>query len=334
MTSLFSTSYIETQDRINKSAHARPTDKTHNQIPQKNFANVLGDVQNRTQNTKTSNDLALENQNPKSGPSDVISNLHLLEHEQFKTSIPPLIKSASVIESAGSKGDINASFHVNPLNLSVKDNAIGKITKSVPQTPTILSAQRIFATWPPHKAYASHANIRDIITVAGQHHGIDPELSIAVAKAESSLRPGAISKDGHETKGLFQLLDQTAKEMLVRYRLKDKYDPFDPKLNAYLGVGYLRKLHDIFSRETYLAAGLKTIPAKSAADLEKLAIAAFNAGEGNVALAQAKAQSLGKDPTNFEDVEPHLPQGTRAYVARVANIRASLKANSEIRDIA
>ena len=100
-------------------------------------------------------------------------------------------------------------------------------------------------------------------------------------------------------------------------------------MNARLGVGYLRHLHDIFSEETNLMGKMKTVPVKSAGELEKLAVAAFNAGQGNVAQAQRKARSLGKDPTEYAAIEPFLPASTRAYVARVTNLREQLAKTDE-----
>jgi len=109
-----------------------------------------------------------------------------------------------------------------------------------------------------------------------------------------------------------------------KLNVSDKYQPFNPVQNSYLGIGYLRRLHDVFSKETVLTKNLKSRPANSAEDLEKLAIAAFNAGEGNVARAQAKAQRAGKDPGVFENIMPHLPASTRTYVTRVARLRTAL----------
>jgi len=147
---------------------------------------------------------------------------------------------------------------------------------------------------------------------------------MAIAQTESSFQPTAVSRDGHASKGIFQLLDSTGKDMLGHTGLDESYDPFDPAQNAYLGVGYLRRLHDIFSVETKLSGRTRTTPAASAQHLEKLAVAAFNAGEGSVARAQAKAKSLGKDPSDYSSVEPYLPASTRLYVRKVSDIRTAL----------
>lgn len=199
----------------------------------------------------------------------------------------------------------------------------------IPAVPTIKSAKRVTVSEKNSDSEQpvsfSKNEIKKIIATAGRLHGVDPNLPLAIAEAESSFRPQAVSQDGHESKGVFQLLDSTARDMLGHLDVKDKYDPFDPLLNAHLGVGYLRRLLDLFSSETSLGQNTKTRVAKSAADLEKLAVAAFNAGEGAVARAQAKADARGKDPTDFFAVEAYLPESTRAYVKRVNQLRASLE---------
>jgi hypothetical protein len=156
------------------------------------------------------------------------------------------------------------------------------------------------------------------LSVASQKVGVDPSLAMAVVKAESGFNVRAVSADGHNSKGLFQLLDSTGKTLLSRAEATDQqYDPFDPDLNIQLGTSYLRYLHDIFRTPTQLSKSRAT---KSAADensLEQLAVAAFNAGEGRVAAAQHRTEQAGKDPAQYDHVAPFLPRSTREYVARV-----------------
>ena len=61
------------------------------------------------------------------------------------------------------------------------------------------------------------------------------------------------------------------------------------------------------------------------------AVAAFNAGEGRVAQAQAKAAARGGDPTRFADVRPFLPPITQGYVARVAAYAGRRRADRDAR---
>ncbi|MDR2337623.1 MAG: transglycosylase SLT domain-containing protein [Deltaproteobacteria bacterium] len=171
------------------------------------------------------------------------------------------------------------------------------------------------------------SEIKKIIRVAGQYHGLDPHLALAVARTESSFRPDVISKDGFESKGLFQLLDSTANDMMKRLKIQKEYQPFDHKMNSYLGVGYLRYLHDIFSSRTKINSKMVTYSANSQADLEKFALAAYNAGEGKVIQAQEKAKAKGLNPGNFEDIRKFLPEITRSYVDKVAAHRKDLAMN-------
>jgi len=102
---------------------------------------------------------------------------------------------------------------------------------------------------------------------------LQPELVAAVVSAESDFRPKLIS--GKNAQGLMQLIPSTG-------RLLGVNDPFDPESNVAAGAKYLRYLMDRFEDP-------------------RVAIAAYNAGEGNV--------------EKFGGVPP-FPE-TRAYIQRV-----------------
>lgn len=85
---------------------------------------------------------------------------------------------------------------------------------------------------------------------AAEAHRLDPRLLWAVAMAESSLNPRAVSSAG--AIGLMQLMPDTARLLGCR-------DPFDASQNVEAGARYLRQLLDQFG----------DIP---------LALAAYNAG--------------------------------------------------------
>ena len=198
-------------------------------------------------------------------------------------------------------------------------------TESV-KTPTLISARRVNIgnTGFPEP---SVAQVRELVGLAGNKHGVDPALGMAVIAAESSFNSQAVSRDGHESKGLFQLLDTTGKQVLERREggESSQYDPFNPEMNVDLGVSHLRYLHETFSEDHELGGNLKTRAAANSASLEKLAVAAFNAGEGRVASAQSRAAQQGKDPTVFEQVEPYLPESTQDYVQRVLNLKRNFE---------
>ena len=93
----------------------------------------------------------------------------------------------------------------------------------------------------------------DIVDVAAERHGVDPDLVHAVIAVESGYRATAQSPAGAQ--GLMQLMPGTQRDLGVA-------DAFAPRQNVDVGVAYLRRLTDDFGTE--------------------LAIAAYNAGPGAV----------------------------------------------------
>ena len=94
-----------------------------------------------------------------------------------------------------------------------------------------------------------------IIRKAAKKHQVDARLLHAVIRAESAYNPKAVSKVG--AVGLMQLMPATAK----RFGVKNRRDPHQ---NIDGGARYLRFLLKLFKSNT------------------KLALAAYNAGEGAV----------------------------------------------------
>jgi len=124
----------------------------------------------------------------------------------------------------------------------------------------------------------------DIVQEASVRHGVDPALIHAVILAESSYDPNAVSSAG--AVGLMQIMPRTAE--YVAGLMSIEFNPdllFDPYYNINLGTFYLARLMRRF-------------------DLTN-AIAAYNAGEGNVAIWIAR------------DISPIPFPETRTYVRRV-----------------
>lgn len=157
---------------------------------------------------------------------------------------------------------------------------------------------------------------------------------LAIIKAESNFDPLAVSDDGFESKGLFQLLDKTG--LTVKERLSDisPYNPWDPGRNIKYGVAYFEYLINIFRSPTLLQNGLKTFPADNYEEAEKFAIASFNAGEGRTAYAQALALKKGLNPGLFEHVKDFLPPITVNYVSKVLRYKENFEQSSNGTDIA
>ena len=127
-----------------------------------------------------------------------------------------------------------------------------------------------------------------LLKVIFSAEGLPPELAW-LAEVESSLNPTARSPAG--ARGLFQLMPATARSLGLSLL------PFDervhPGKNARAAARLLHKLHDRF-------------------DSWPLALAAYNAGEGKIALTLKK-----KDAVTFSDIAESLPAETRMYVPKV-----------------
>lgn len=190
------------------------------------------------------------------------------------------------------------------------------------------STAQALQKYPAPSTSGQQATIRTYgtaITATSRQLGVDPALSLAVARAESGvsgadekdvvLNPRAVSSAG--AAGLFQLMSATGKEQLQAIAPNQKYNPFNPDQNIRLGVNYLKEMSDTFSEKTPLGNGLSAIAGANAHEVRRLAVAAYNAGPGRVARAQELARVQGRNPAYYQDVAPYLPQETQQYVARV-----------------
>ncbi|MEB3204717.1 MAG: transglycosylase SLT domain-containing protein [Candidatus Sericytochromatia bacterium] len=112
------------------------------------------------------------------------------------------------------------------------------------------------------------------IQEVAREFGLDPHLLASQMQQESNGRPHLVSPAG--AKGLMQLMPATARAMGVK-------DPFDPVQSLRGGARYLREQIQTFNGDT------------------KLALAAYNAGPGNV--------------RKYDGVPPF--RETRAYVREI-----------------
>ena len=103
--------------------------------------------------------------------------------------------------------------------------------------------------------FRTHIPYGAIIYREAKRHNVPPELVAAVVEAESDFRPGLISHKNAQ--GLMQILPSTG-------RYLGAHDLFDPHVNIATGTRYLRYLLNRFGDQ-------------------RLALAAYNAGEGNIA---------------------------------------------------
>lgn len=115
---------------------------------------------------------------------------------------------------------------------------------------------------------------------------LSPELVAAVVEAESDFRPRLVSNKNAQ--GLMQIVPETG-------RLLGCGNPFNPSENVAAGAKYLRYLMDRFGDQ-------------------RMALAAYNAGEGNV-------ERFGGIPPFPETINylQRVGEGTHSYRQRVRN---------------
>jgi soluble lytic murein transglycosylase len=141
--------------------------------------------------------------------------------------------------------------------------------------------------WYERVRYPLHYS--EYVRVHAREHKLDPALMAAVIYQESRFRPGVESSSG--AIGLMQLTPSTARGIAIRtggsaFRTSDLYNP---EINIRYGAWYLDNLFAKYHNE-------------------RLVLAAYNAGQGNV----------DKWIAHGEDIQ--FPE-TRAYVSRVEHLK-------------
>ena len=157
------------------------------------------------------------------------------------------------------------------------DPRTGRLVRSVVVNPKYLPAR----TDAPQAVNAPNVKpapqvpgeIGKLIENAARQHAVDPQLVHAVIQVESNYNPNAVSPKG--AVGIMQLIPSTARRLGVS-------NSFDVRQNIEAGVRYLKYLQDTFRDD-------------------RLALAAYNAGEGAV--------------LKYKDVPPY-PE-TEQYVYQV-----------------
>lgn len=352
MSSIYTDNFNQILNRVNSKSKAGTSKQASASPKSEDFGKLLSSVENKRTFEKSSSTQDKLNQNniltnivsesefyhksmsinspanPLSGT--IVGDVPLEDHELSSVNIPTNIDKGTT-QGAPPTGTIS---HNNTIAMSAEEKPLIPMKDRIePPNSIRVEENKTNSVKTEKRVPLPKSELKNIIMTAGKYHGVDPSLGLAIAQAESSFNPNAVSKDGFASKGVFQLLDSTAEDMQALTGMNEPYQPFDPGMNTFLGMGYLRRLHDIFSQNSQITNSTKTVAAKSASELEKIAVAAYNAGEGSVARAQEYARSLGKDPSLFSSIEPHLPAITRSYVKKVDALRKQFRNDLASEDI-
>ena len=162
---------------------------------------------------------------------------------------------------------ITSALLVSPATLADIYKSVDKHGRvTLTDRPSNTNSVRLVKTWKgwveqSNRSYNSaefQKNMKKFmptVNYAAQKYNLPNSLLHAVITAESSYNPTAVSRAG--AVGLMQLMPETAR----RYGVKDRRNPYE---NIHGGSRYLRDLLTMFNNDL------------------KLALAAYNAGEGAV----------------------------------------------------
>lgn len=166
--------------------------------------------------------------------------------------------------------DINSAMNLNVIGLSDADLRAVQTTRASAANGTLpiftteeVRDQFLAPKDPPRSLtidlfketyFREHVPYGEIIFREARKNNLPPELVAAMVHTESDFRRTLVSQKSAQ--GLMQIVPSTARKLGIR-------DPFDPQQNIAAGTRYFRYLLDRFDSET-------------------MALAAYNAGEGNV----------------------------------------------------
>lgn len=129
----------------------------------------------------------------------------------------------------------------------------GRLVRSVVVSSSVAPPRTSASEQPTAEVAGS---VPEMIERIARSHEVEPELVHSMIRVESNYKPTAVSHKGAE--GLMQLIPATARRFGVA-------NSFNPEQNIEGGVKYLKHLLQLFNGD------------------ERLALAAYNAGEGAVA---------------------------------------------------
>ncbi len=169
-----------------------------------------------------------------------------------------MILGAGIVAQCAHAGD-----SVRIVRSVVRADANGRLVRSTIVAPmvvreNVIAARPVTVQAPEAEPSAPNApnTFREAVDQIAAKHNLSPQLVHSVIRVESNYNPNAVSSAG--ALGLMQLIPSTAKRFGVSH-------VFNPVENVEGGARYLRYLLDLYHGDY------------------KLALAAYNAGEGAVA---------------------------------------------------
>lgn len=145
---------------------------------------------------------------------------------------------------------------MQPVSSGPTDTAVSSESYDVSDAAAGTSASGTISASQSGEGLECSAELDAIFDEAAEKYGVDAKFLKSIAKCESDFDPACVSHSG--ATGIMQLMPATAAELGV----SDSYDPYQ---NIMGGAQYISELLDKYNGDT------------------SLALAAYNAGSGNVA---------------------------------------------------
>jgi soluble lytic murein transglycosylase-like protein len=167
------------------------------------------------------------------------------------------------------------------------------VVRADPRTGRLVRTYDVRPAAGQSRQAARPQQVRELIEKTAAKHDVDPLLVDAVVQVESNYNPAAVSNKG--AMGLMQLIPATARRFGVS-------DPYDAQQNVEGGVKYLKHLQELYGDQ-------------------RLALAAYNAGEGAVARYGGTVPPYRETQEYVKEVDRRYQRARRANPPKAAEAR-------------